>query len=85
MSFYKPRIGRTNPSGHPIHPGPGDHEASASSAHFPQLLDPSLSDATPAAARQADLVCPAPSLGYVIDNTGAFSWTGPATSLLGNS
>ena len=57
MSFYKPRIGRTNPSGHPIHPGPGDHVASASSADFPQPLDPSLSDATPAAARQADLVC----------------------------
>lgn len=57
MSFYKPRIGRTNPSDRPIHPGPGDHEASASSAHFPQPLGPSLSDATPAAARQADLVC----------------------------
>jgi hypothetical protein len=57
MSFYKPRIGRTNPSGHPIHTGPGDHDASASSADFPQPLDPSLSDATPAPARQADLVC----------------------------
>ena len=57
MSFYKPRIGRTNPSGHPIHPGPGHHVASASSADFPQPLDLSLSDATPAAARQADLVC----------------------------
>ena len=57
MSFYKPLFGRTNPSRHPVHPGPGDHEASASSPHFPQPLDPALSDATPSAARQADLVC----------------------------
>ena len=64
MSLYRPRIGSSTFSGRPLHSGPGSHEPSPSSAAtIPQQSlsgDPpelALSDPTPAATRQADLVC----------------------------
>jgi hypothetical protein len=55
MSLYKPRIGSSTFSGRPLHPGPGSHEPSPSSAatipQSPLSGDPpelALSDQTPA-------------------------------------
>ena len=65
MSFFKQRFARTDLSGHPFHPVPGDEPVdeprdppSPSLANIRQPPQPSLSELSPpAAARQADLVC----------------------------
>jgi len=72
MSFFKQRSARTDLSGLPFHPvwgdepvddpgdDPGDEPrdpASPSSADIRQPLELPLSELTPPAARQADLVC----------------------------
>lgn len=63
MSFLK-RFARTDLSGRPFHPEPVDDSgddprdpSSPSSAAIRQPPQPSLSELTPPAARQADLVC----------------------------